>query len=30
MGWRASMSWAEIATWLLTATIGLWWWYRNK
>ncbi len=21
MGWRASMSWAEIATWLLTATI---------
>ncbi len=30
MGWRASMSWAEIATWLLTATIGLWWWQRNK
>lgn len=30
MGWRASMSWAEIAIWLLTATIGLWWWQRNK
>jgi high-affinity Fe2+/Pb2+ permease len=30
IGWRASMSWAEIITWVLTCTLGLWWWHRNK
>ncbi len=28
-GWRASLSWAELATWLLTFSLG-WWWWRKK
>ncbi len=30
VGWRASMSWAEVMTWLLTCVTGLWWWHRNR
>jgi len=30
MGWRASMSWAEVLNWLFTGFAGLWWWHRNR
>lgn len=27
-GWRASMAWVEVGTWLLTFGAGLWFWYK--
>lgn len=30
IGWRASVSWLELATWLLTFALGLWWWQKKS
>ena len=30
VGWRASMSWAELLTWLFAGMVGLWWWHKNR